>query len=106
ALMHETRELCRRIARLRTSAIAAAAILVLVHVCVVALRDGSDTASLWGDWIDKLGALVASIICWLTSRRAGAFGRRVWRLAAFSALLASVGQALYTEYYDYLHARL
>src|SRR5246127_5643420 len=92
--------------RLRTSAIAAAAILVLVHVCVVALRYGSDTASLWGDWIDTLAPLVASIICWLTSRRAGAFGRRVWRLAAFSALLASVGQALYTEYYDYLHARL
>jgi len=92
--------------RLRTSAIAAAAILVLVHVCIVALRYGSDTASLWGDWIDTLAPLVASIICWLTSRRSGAFGRRVWRLAAFSALLASVGQALYTEYYDYLHAPL
>jgi two-component system cell cycle sensor histidine kinase/response regulator CckA len=92
--------------RLRTSAIVAAATLVLVHVGVVALRYGSDTASLWGDWIDTLAPLVASGVCWLTSRRAGPFGRRVWRLAAFSALLASVGQALYTEYYDYLHAPL
>jgi len=92
--------------RLRTSAIAAAAILVLVHVCIVALRYGSETASLWGDWIDTLAPLVATVVCWLSSRRAGPFGRRVWRLAAFSALLSSIGQALYTEYYDYLHAPL
>jgi len=92
--------------RPRTSAIAAAATLVLVHVGVVALRYGSDTASLWGDWIDTLAPLVAMVVCWLSSRRAGPFGRRVWRLAAFSALLSSIGQALYTEYYDYLHAPL
>jgi len=92
--------------KLRTSAIAAAAILVFVHVCVLALRYGSDTASLWGDWIDALAPLVASVVCWLTSRRAGPFGKRVWRLAAFSALLSTIGQALYTEYYDYLHAPL
>jgi PAS domain S-box-containing protein len=92
--------------RLRTSAIAASAILVLVHVGVLALRYGSDTASLWGDWIDTLAPLAASVVCWLSSQRAGPFGKRVWRLAAFSALLASIGQALYTEYYDYLHASL
>ena len=92
--------------RLRTSAVAAAAILVLVHVGVLALRYGSDTASLWGDWIDTLAPLAATVVCWLSSRRAGPFGRRVWRLAAFSALLSSIGQALYTEYYDYLHAPL
>jgi PAS domain S-box-containing protein len=92
--------------RLRTSAIAAAAILILVHVCVLALRYGSDLASLWGDWIDALAPLTAAAVCWLTSRRAGPFGKRVWRLAAFSALLASIQQGLYTEYYDYLHARL
>jgi PAS domain S-box-containing protein len=50
--------------------------------------------------------MVATVVCWLSSRRAGPFGRRVWRLAAFSALLSSIGQALYTEYYDYLHAPL
>ena len=78
--------------RLRTSAIAAAAILILAHVCVLALRYGSDTASLWGDWIDALAPLAASVVCWLSSRGAGRFGKRVWRLAAFSALLASIQQ--------------
>ena len=92
--------------RLRTPAIAAAAILILVHVGVLALRYGSDTASLWGDWIDTLAPLAASVVCWLSSQRAGPFGKRVWRLAAFSALLTSIGQGLYTEYYDYLHAPL
>jgi len=92
--------------KLRTSAIVAAAILVCVHVSVLVLRYASDTASLWGDWIDTLTPLVASVVCWLSSRRTGPFGKRVWRLAAFSALLASIGQALYTEYYDYLHAPL
>jgi PAS domain S-box-containing protein len=92
--------------RLRTSAIVAAAILVLVHVCIVALRYGSDTASLWGDWIDTLAPLVASIICWQTSRLAGPFGKRVWRLSAFSALLTALGQGMYTDYYDYVHAPL
>ena len=92
--------------RLRTSAIAAAAILIFAHVCVLLLQYGSDTASLWGDWIDTLAPLVASVVCWLTSRLAGPFGKRVWRLAAFSALLTSIGQGLYTDYYDYLHAPL
>jgi two-component system cell cycle sensor histidine kinase/response regulator CckA len=92
--------------KLRTSAIAAAAILVLVHVGVLVLRYGSDTASLWGDWIDTLAPFVAAIVCWFASRRAGPFGKRVWRLAFFSALLSSIGQGLYTDYYDYVHAPL
>src|SRR5258707_10195846 len=92
--------------RLRTSAIAGAAILVLLHAGVLALHYGTDTASLWGDWIDTLAPLAASVVCWLTSRSAGPFGKRVWRLEAFSALLPSIGQGLYTEYYDYLHAPL
>src|SRR3954470_24895795 len=99
-------ERCPRMSKLRTSAIAAAVLLVLAHVSVVALRYGSNTASLWGDWIDTLAPLVASVICWQTSQRAGPFGRRVWRLAAFSALLTSLGQGLYTDYYDCLHAPL
>jgi two-component system, cell cycle sensor histidine kinase and response regulator CckA len=92
--------------RLRTSAIAAASILLLVHVSVLALRYGSDTASLWGDWIDTIGPLVAAFFCWRTSRLAGPFGRRVWQLTSLSALLAATSQGLYTEYYDYLHAPL
>ena len=36
----------------------------------------------------------------------GRFGRRVWRLVAFSRLLTCIGQGLYTYYYDYLHAAL
>lgn len=92
--------------RLRTSAIVAAAILLLVHVSVLVLRYGTDTASLWGDWIDAIAPLVAALICWQASRQAGPFGKRVWRLASLSALLAATSQGLYTEYYDYLHAQL
>ncbi len=92
--------------QLRRLALAAAAILIIVHVSVLAVRYGSETASVWGDWIDTLAPLVASIVCWQMSRRAGRFGKRVWRLVSFSALLTAVGQGLYTYYYDYLHAQL
>jgi PAS domain S-box-containing protein len=92
--------------KLRTSAIAAAAILLLLHVSVLAFRYGSDFASVWGDWIDTLAPLVTSVICWQTSRRSGPFGKRVWRLVSFSALLTCLGQGLYTDYYDYVKAPL
>jgi PAS domain S-box-containing protein len=92
--------------RIRTSAFAAAAILLLVHGAVLVFRYGTETASLWGDWIDTAAPLIAAVLCWMVSRRAGPFGRRVWRLVAFSSLLTAVGQALYTDYYDYLHAPL
>lgn len=92
--------------KLRTTAIAAAALLVLVHVGVLVFRYGTATASLWGDWIDTAAPLVAAFVCWWTSRQAGPFGRRVWRLVGFSALLTAIGQALFTYYYDYIHAPL
>ena len=92
--------------RLRTSAIAAATLLLLVHVGVLALRYGSDLASLWGDWIDAIAPLVAAVICWRASHFAGPFGKRLWRLTSFSALLVAASQALYTDYYDYLHVPL
>ena len=92
--------------RLRTSATAAAAILILAHVLVLSVRYGTDTASVWGDWIDALAPIVAAVVCWQTSRRAGPFGQRVWRLVAVSSLLTAIGQAIYTYYYDYLHAQL
>ena len=92
--------------RLRTSATAAAAILILAHVLVLSVRYGTDTASVWGDWIDALAPVVAAVVCWQTSRRAGPFGQRVWRLVAVSSLLTAIGQAIYTYYYDYLHAQL
>ncbi|HSY92828.1 MAG TPA: PAS domain S-box protein [Candidatus Binatus sp.] len=90
--------------KLRVSALAAAALLLLVHVAVLALRYGSETASLWGDWIDTAAPIVAALVCWAVSRQAGSFGKRVWRLVAFSSLLNAIGQALYTDYYDYRHA--
>ncbi len=92
--------------KLRASALAAAAVLVLLHGAVLVLRYGTDTASLWGDWIDTAAPLVAAVVCWMVSRQAGPFGKRVWRLVALSGLLAAIGQGLYTEYYDYLHAPL
>jgi len=90
----------------RTPAIAAAATLVLVHGAVLALRYGTETASVWGDWIDTAAPATGAVVCWLASRQAGPFGRRVWRLVSFSSLLAAIGQGLYTYYYDYLHASL
>jgi len=92
--------------RIRTTALAAAAALLLVHGAVLVLRYGTETASLWGDWIDTAGPLVAAVVCWMASRHAGPFGKRVWRLVAFSGLIATIGQALYTDYYDYLHVPL
>ncbi|HET9308326.1 MAG TPA: PAS domain S-box protein [Candidatus Sulfotelmatobacter sp.] len=92
--------------RYRTTALAAAAALVLLHVGILAFRYGSQLASVWGDWIDTAAPVVVIVISWLASRQAGPFGKRVWRLVAFSALLAAIGQGLYTEYYDYLHAPL
>ena len=92
--------------RYRTTALAAAAALVLLHAGILVFHYGSQLASVWGDWIDTAAPLVAFVICWLASRQAGPFGKRVWRLAALSSLLATVGQGLYTQYYDYLHAPL
>ena len=92
--------------KLRTAAVSASAILILAHVSVLAFRYESDFASVWGDWISTLAALVASIICWETSRRSGPFGKRVWRLVSFAALLTCLGEGLYTVYYDYIHAPL
>jgi len=92
--------------KLRTSAIAAASILLLVHVSVLLFRYGSDTASVWGDWIDTIGPLVAAVLCWRISRLSDPFGKRVWQLTSLSALLSALSQGLYTEYYDYLHAAL
>ena len=79
---------------------------MLVHGGVLAVRYGTDTASVWGDWIDTVAPLAAAVICWMVSQQAGPFGRRVWRLVAFSSLLTCIGQGLYTYYYDYLHAAL
>ena len=92
--------------KLRTSALAAATILLLVHGAVLVFRYGTDTASLWGDWIDTAAPLVAAVVCWTVSRQSGPFGRRVWRLVAISSLITASGQGLYTYYYDYLHAPL
>ena len=90
--------------KLRTSALAAAATLMLVHCVVLVFRYGTATASLWGDWIETAAILVAAFFCWMTARRSGPFGKRVWRLVFFSLLLALIGQVGYTYYFDYLHA--
>jgi hypothetical protein len=92
--------------KLRTSALAAAAILLLVHGAVLIFRYGTDTASLWGDWIDTAAPLIGAVVCWMVSRKSGPFGSRVWRLVAISNLISAIGQALYTDYYDYVHAPL
>ncbi len=88
--------------KLRTSALVVAATLVLVHGAVLIFRYGSETASLWGDWITTASILLAVLACWSASSRSGPFGKRVWRLVGFSLLLAFLGQLVYTYYFDYL----
>jgi len=102
----EALERRRGMSRLRTSAIAAATLLVLVHVSILILRYGSDTASVWGDWIDTIAPIVAAVVCWCAAFLAEPFGKRLWRLTAISAILVATSQGLYTEYYDYLHKPL
>ena len=92
--------------KVRTPALVAAALLMLLHGAVLIFRYGSETASLWGDWIDTAAPLAAALVCWMVSRQAGPFGRRVWRLVSFSCFLTTIGQGLYTQYYDYLHEPL
>ncbi|HEX6823733.1 MAG TPA: PAS domain-containing protein [Candidatus Sulfotelmatobacter sp.] len=92
--------------RLRASAWAIAALLISVHAGVLLTRYGSESASVWGDWIDAVAPFTAAVVCWLVAQRSGPFGKRVWRLVSLSALLTSIGQSLYTYSYDYKHAAL
>jgi two-component system cell cycle sensor histidine kinase/response regulator CckA len=85
----------------RKSAIVAAAVLVVVHVFVLAVRYGTPVASLWGDWIGSVAGFVGALASWSASRRSGPFGKRVWRLISFSVVLVSVSQFAYIYYFDY-----
>src|SRR5271156_4312277 len=89
--------------KLRASALAAA-ILMLTHGTVLVFSYGTAKASLWGDWIQSAVVLLAAVCCWSASNRSGSFGKRVWRLVFFSALLLVVGQLSFTYYFDYLHS--
>jgi two-component system cell cycle sensor histidine kinase/response regulator CckA len=88
----------------RKSAIVAAAVLIVVHVALLAVRYGTPIASLWGDWIGSAAGLVAALASWSASRRSGPFGKRVWRLVAYSVALLFLGQLAYTYYFDYHRA--
>ncbi len=90
--------------KLRASALGAAAILVVVHLAILAIRYGTQFASVWGHWTDVVSALFAAIVCWFAARQSGAFGKRVWRLVSLSLVLAFLSQFAYTFYFDYLHA--
>jgi PAS domain S-box-containing protein len=87
----------------RKAAIVAAAVLIVVHVGMLAARYGTPVASLWGDWIGSIAGFVGALASWSASRRSGPFGKRVWRLVCFSVVLVSLGQAAYTYYFDYHH---
>ncbi len=90
-------------AKLRTSALAAAGTLVLLHVGVLVSRYGTATASLFGDWITAAAILLAATASWSASSRSGSFSKRVWRLVFISVVLGLLGQVVYTYYFDYLH---
>jgi two-component system, cell cycle sensor histidine kinase and response regulator CckA len=87
----------------RKAAMVAAAVLIVVHVGMLAARYGTPVASLWGDWIGSIAGFVGALASWSASRRSGPFGKRVWRLVCFSVVLVSLGQAAYTYYFDYHH---
>jgi len=88
----------------RKYAMAAAAILVVVHLILLTFRYGTHFASLWGDWIGSAAVLLAAVVSWSASRRSSSFGKRVWRLISFSLALAFIDQVAYTYLFDYLHA--
>ena len=92
--------------KVRSFAVTAAALLVVTQLAVLLVCYGTDTASVWSDWLDAIAPFVAALVCWLVSRHADSFGKRAWRLVSLSAALAGIGQSLYTYYYDYLHASL
>jgi two-component system cell cycle sensor histidine kinase/response regulator CckA len=87
----------------RKSAMAVAAILIVVHLILLTFRYGTHFASLWGDWIGSAAVFLAAAASWSASRRSGPFGKRVWRLVSFSLALAFVDQVAYTYFFDYLH---
>jgi two-component system cell cycle sensor histidine kinase/response regulator CckA len=89
---------------LRASAVAAAVVLVVVHLAILAAGYGTQFASVWGHWTDAASALFAAVVCWYTANQSGTFGRRVWRLASLSLVLAFLSQFAYTFYFDYLHS--
>ena len=89
--------------RARTWALTTAAILLGVHGTVLLLGYGTDTASVWGDWIGAaIAPLVAAAVSWVAARDSGIFARRVWRLVSLSLLLAAVGGLDYTYLFDYV----
>jgi len=88
----------------RSLALAAAAILVVVHLAILATSYGTQFASVWGHSTDAMSALLAAVVCWSAARQSGTFGRRVWRLVSLSLGLAFFSQFAYTLYFDYLHA--
>ncbi len=92
--------------RIRTLALAASAALVVVHIAILMARYGTATASLWGDVLSAVAApLLGAVMAWYTARESSAFGARVWRLVAFSLLLAFVGGVFYTYLFDIQKAR-
>jgi two-component system, cell cycle sensor histidine kinase and response regulator CckA len=86
----------------RKFAISVVAVLIAAHMVLLAARYSTAVASLWGDWIGVAAAFLAALACWMAARRSGPFGARVWRLASLSLVLAFLGQAAYTYYFDYL----
>jgi hypothetical protein len=86
----------------RRSAMAAVAALILAHVVLLVVGYGTPAASRWGDWIGSAASLVAALASWDAARRSASFGKRVWRLVCFSLVLATLGQIVYTYYFDYL----
>ena len=85
-------ESLQQMSKLRTSAIGGWGILIVVHVWVLVARYGSDTASVWGDWIDTLAPLVATVVCWVASRKAGPFGGECGGWSRSPALLTAIGR--------------
>ncbi len=92
--------------QLRRTALAAAAILIS-HMCLWWRFATEPTRRLCGAiGLTRWRHWWARSCAGRRPERLGRYGNRVWRLVSFAALLTAIGQGLYTEYYDYLHAPL
>ena len=87
-------------------ALAAASLLIVGQIVLLLPRFAAGGVPVGIDWLLAVAVLLAAVTCWVTSRRARPFGRRIWRLISFALFLRFFHEVVSTYYYDYLHASI